>query len=65
MAAKAIPFTSPTLAVTHKTNRSTRAHLSPVELLAVLKIARARSIRDWASDGQAAEAAAGAMMSLY
>lgn len=28
--------------------RSTRAHLSPAELLAVLKIARARSIRDWA-----------------
>lgn len=27
--------------------RSTRAHLSPLELMAVLKIARARSTRDW------------------
>lgn len=28
-------------------HRSTREHLSPAELLAVLKVARARSIRDW------------------
>jgi integrase len=30
-----------------RSSRSTRAHLSPTELLAVLKIARARSVRDW------------------
>jgi integrase len=28
-------------------SRSTRAHLSPAELLAVLEVARARSMRDW------------------
>jgi integrase len=39
-------LTLPTL-ITHPA-RSTRAHLSPEELLAVLKIARARSTRDWA-----------------
>jgi len=30
-----------------RASRSTRAHLSPAELLAVLKIARAKSTRDW------------------
>ena len=31
-----------------RSHRSTRSYLSPAELLAVLKIARARSTRDWA-----------------
>jgi integrase len=30
-----------------RNSRSRRAHLSPAELLAVLKIARAKSVRDW------------------
>jgi type 1 fimbriae regulatory protein FimB len=31
-----------------RSHRSTRSHLSPAELLTVLKIARAKSTRDWA-----------------
>ena len=44
--AKVIPLPAPA-PVTVRKARATRAHLSPQELLAVLKVARARSIRDW------------------
>jgi site-specific recombinase XerD len=54
-AAKAIPEVSSSTpatinlpAIVRKKNRSTRAYLSTGELLTVLKIARARSARDWA-----------------
>jgi site-specific recombinase XerD len=42
--------TAPVLAFPARVNRSPRstgAHLSPAELLAVLKVARARSVRNW------------------
>jgi type 1 fimbriae regulatory protein FimB len=47
-ATKVIPLASPTQAIPRKTNRSTMTYLSPEEVLAVLKAARARSVRDWA-----------------
>src|SRR5271154_1723080 len=47
-AAKVIPLASLAQAIPSKTNRSTMTYLSPEEILAVLKAARARSIRDWA-----------------
>ena len=47
-APKVTPFVSPTQAARRKTNRSTMTYLTPEEILAVLKAARARSIRDWA-----------------
>ena len=47
-ATKVIPLVLPAQAISRKTNRSTMAYLSPEEVLAVLKAARARSIRDWA-----------------
>jgi type 1 fimbriae regulatory protein FimB len=54
-AAKAIPLplemssvtTFALPAIVRKKARSTRAHLSTTELLSVLKIAKARSVRDW------------------
>ena len=45
---KVTPLRSPSQAIPRKPNRSTMAFLSPEEVLAVLKTARARSIRDWA-----------------
>jgi type 1 fimbriae regulatory protein FimB len=45
---KVIPLAVPAQAIPRKTNRSTMTFLSPEEVLAVLKTARARSIRDWA-----------------
>lgn len=47
-AAKAIPVVSSTQAIPRKTNRSAMTYLSPEEVLMVLKVARARSTRDWA-----------------
>jgi type 1 fimbriae regulatory protein FimB len=47
-AAKVTPLVSATQVVSRKTNRSTMTYLSCEEVLAVLKAARARSIRDWA-----------------
>jgi len=46
-ATKVIPLALPAQAVSRKMNRSTMAFLSPEEVLAVLKAARARSVRDW------------------
>ena len=46
-AAKVIPLALPTQAIQRKTNRSTMTYLSPEEVLAVLKAARVRSVRDW------------------
>jgi integrase len=43
MATQVLTLPTPVIRV----SRSTRAHLSPAELLAVLKIARAKSTRDW------------------
>src|SRR4029077_10580370 len=45
---KVTALPSPSQAIPRKTNRSTMTYLSPEEILAVLKAARARSIRDWA-----------------
>lgn len=45
---KVIPLALPAQAIPRKTNRSTMAYLSPEEILAVLKTARGRSVRDWA-----------------
>ncbi len=45
---KVIPLALPAQAIPRKTHRSTMTYLSPEEILAVLKAARARSIRDWA-----------------
>jgi type 1 fimbriae regulatory protein FimB len=45
---KVTALPSPSQAIPRKTNRSTMTFLSPEEVLAVLKTARARSIRDWA-----------------
>jgi integrase len=45
---KVIPLALPAQAISRKKRRSTMAYLSPKEVLAVLKTARARSIRDWA-----------------
>jgi hypothetical protein len=47
-AKKVIPLTVPAQAISRRANRSTMAYLSPEEVLAVLKTARTRSIRDWA-----------------
>jgi len=47
VAKKVIPLALPAQAVPRKTNRSTMTYLSPEEILAVLKVARKRSIRDW------------------
>jgi len=47
-ATKVIPLALPAQAVSRKANRSTAAFLSPDDVLAVLKAARARSTRDWA-----------------
>jgi type 1 fimbriae regulatory protein FimB len=44
---KVILLAVPAQATSRKANRSTMAYLSPEEILAVLKTARARSIRDW------------------
>ena len=44
---KAISLPSSSQAIPRKPNRSTMVYLSPEEILAVLKTARARSIRDW------------------
>jgi len=44
---KVISLASPSQAVPRKPNRSTMTYLSPEEVLAVLKTARARSSRDW------------------
>ena len=46
-APKVIPLALPTQAIQRKTNRSTMTYLSPEEVLAVLKAARVRSVRDW------------------
>jgi integrase len=45
---KVIPLALPAQAIPRKTHRSTMTYLSPEEILALLKAARARSIRDWA-----------------
>jgi type 1 fimbriae regulatory protein FimB len=45
---KVIPLISPAQGISRKTNRSTMTYLTPDEILAVLKSARARSARDWA-----------------
>lgn len=45
---KVIPLALPAQAIPRKSNRSTIAYLTPEEILAVLKTARARSTRDWA-----------------
>src|SRR6266700_7306145 len=47
-AAKAIPLALRAKAIIRKMGHSTRVYLSTAELLAVLKMARARSTRDWA-----------------
>ncbi len=47
-ATKVIPLALPTQAIPRKTNRSTMTYLTPEEILAVLKAARGRAIRDWA-----------------
>jgi type 1 fimbriae regulatory protein FimB len=46
-ATKVIPLAVPAQAIPRKMNRSTMTFLSPEEVLAVLKAARSRSIRDW------------------
>ena len=45
---KVTPFLSPTQAAHRKVKRSARVYLTPEEILAVLKTARAHSVRDWA-----------------
>ena len=45
---KVIPLALPAQAIRRKTNRSTMTYLTPEEILAVLKAARKRSVRDWA-----------------
>jgi integrase len=45
---KVIPLALPAQAIPRKTSRSTMTYLTPDEILAVLKAARARSVRDWA-----------------
>ena len=47
-ATKVIPLALPAQAISRKRRRSTMAYLTPEEVLAVLKAARARSVRDWA-----------------
>src|SRR5690242_8049173 len=47
-AKKVIPLALPAQAIPRKTNRSTMTYLTPDEILAVLKVARGRSVRDWA-----------------
>jgi hypothetical protein len=47
-ATKVIPLALPAQAISSNTNRSTMTFLSPDEVLAVLKAARQRSVRDWA-----------------
>ena len=47
-ATKVIPLGLPAQAIPRKTNRSTVTYLTPEEILAVLKTARKRSVRDWA-----------------
>src|ERR1700674_5115375 len=44
---KVIPLALPAQAIARKTNRSTMTYLTPEEILALLKAARKRSIRDW------------------
>jgi integrase len=44
---KVIPLALPAQAIPRKTNRSTMTYLTPEEILAVLKVARSRYIRDW------------------
>lgn len=46
--AKVTSLVSATQVISRKTNRSTMTYLTPEEILAVLKAARARSVRDWA-----------------
>jgi type 1 fimbriae regulatory protein FimB len=45
---KLIPLALPVQAITHKVHRTAMTYLTPEEILAVLKTARARCIRDWA-----------------
>lgn len=45
---KTISLASPSQEIPRKTNRSTMTFLSPEEVMAVLKAARGRSLRDWA-----------------
>jgi site-specific recombinase XerD len=45
---KVNPLALPAQAIPRKPNRSTMSYLTPEEVLAVLKVARARTIRDWA-----------------
>src|ERR1700732_4884114 len=47
-ATKVIPLALPAQAIPRKVNRSTMTYLTPEEILAVLKVARGRSVRDWA-----------------
>jgi integrase len=47
-AKKVIPLALPAQAIPRKTNRSTMTYLTPEEILAALKAARGRSVRDWA-----------------
>ena len=44
---KVISLGLPAQAIPRKSNRSTMAFLTPEEVLTVLKVARARSVRDW------------------
>jgi integrase len=46
-AKKVIPLALPAQAIPRKTNRSTMTYLTPEEVLAVLKAAHGRSVRDW------------------
>jgi integrase len=46
-AKKVIPLALPAQAIPRKANRSTMTYLTPEEILAVLKIARRHSTRDW------------------
>lgn len=46
--ARAIPLTLPAQAIPRKTTRSAMTHLSPDEVLAVLRFARRHSTRDGA-----------------
>lgn len=46
-AKKAIPVALPAQAIPRKTSRSSMTYLTPEEILAVLKAARRRSVRDW------------------
>ena len=47
-ARKSIPFPVPPQQTQSKPRRSVRTHLTPEEILCVLKAARAHSVRDWA-----------------